>query len=331
MLPLYAFSDSQSATITQSEVFGRPTLLAEINGLLLDQITDVGAADCEESHATSALHRRSALNKLPNLKYVTVKSGTAPPIFTSPYPVPELEVKTSLLRALYSGDPPENRVLIQVVATEPADNKRKSVKSNDGKSPEGDQVGGYLDATNHLPITAPYVGLKQVVDCRLPKKASYQAIVFEYMKVKSLQLSMQSSSNVEVRIDRYESIPMVSTMGLLVSESKAGKYTTVDTIKADFAIWAHVRLEAQDGINFTTRAGTYEAPVSQKDLVANANSLKAAGQAIIDSLFKVTGLAPPPKKQPAKSKPQSKTSSRGKKKPRHGRQPIEVSQGKTTP
>ena len=38
VFPIYVFSDSESATLTQSEVFGRPTLLAEIEGILIDAI-----------------------------------------------------------------------------------------------------------------------------------------------------------------------------------------------------------------------------------------------------------------------------------------------------
>ena len=34
----------------------------------------------------------------------------------------------------------------------------------------------------------------------------------------------------------------------------------MDTIKADFAVWAQLSLEEQDGINLTIRAGTYEFP-----------------------------------------------------------------------
>ena len=36
VFPVYGFSDSEVATITQSEVFGRATVLADISGVILD-------------------------------------------------------------------------------------------------------------------------------------------------------------------------------------------------------------------------------------------------------------------------------------------------------
>ena len=175
------------------------------------------------------------------------------------------------------------------------------------------------------------MGLKQVVDCRLPKKASYQAIVLQSIKVRGLHFSMQSSTKLEVKIHRYESIPMVSKMGLQISRSRPGEYTTVDIIEADFAVWAQLDLEEQDGINLTVRAGAYEFPASTNGLAFNAETLRTPGNAIVRTLRFILGQPLASQQQQVVEKKQTaKKKKPGKKQPPQARQPLAVSQGKTT-
>ena len=239
VFPLYSFCDSESATITQSEVFGRPTLLADVKGLILDEMTHQGTSNFpvpERKHAIS--------DRLEN--WPDVFRGADPPFVDSYYPVPVLDVSTSLLRALYTGEAPQDRLLVQVVAGGPAKNTQA-----------GSIVGIYGDLSIGRPVYLPWVGFKQVVDCRLPKKASYQAIVMQPMKIDPKSLTRQSSSELSVKMHRYEAIPMAEKMGLEL-ESKPGEKTTVDTIKADFAVWVHLGLEAQSALNAYSWIGTEE-------------------------------------------------------------------------
>jgi hypothetical protein len=242
VFPLYAFSDSESVTITQSEVFGLPTLLADIDGIILDEMTREGAVGDFQRELDLAIAR----------EHVQIfGSGDPSPLVNSPYPVPVLNLKTSLLKALYSGAEPQDRMLVQMVAL--------------GKRKEGN----YSPPDSKSGITVvPWVGLKQVVDSRLPQKTSYQAIVMDGMKINKIGVPQQLVTDLEVRIHRYAAIPMVDRMGLQVA-SEPGEFTTIDKIKPDFALWLHFGLEAKYPLNAYSREGTATSHASKEDIAAN--------------------------------------------------------------
>src|SRR5579862_8998538 len=218
VFPIYAFSDSESATLTQSEVYGRPTLLSDISGIMIDAIRSV------KSH--------SSLNDYPDLNPT--------------YEQPVLSVNTSILGALYSGDQLKDRTLIEVVQGPPR---------------EPDQSLGEIaqsELNQMFPIVVPWIGLKQVIDCRLPGHASYQSIVLQGMKFLRLEEPELIDSAFDVKIHRYESLPIVDTLGLDVVRSGTGRYTTVDTINATYGIWLRVDMQAQNAVNLAERAGDSE-------------------------------------------------------------------------
>ena len=210
VFPVYAFSDSEEATITQSEVFGRPTVLADIKGVILDAI----AAD-----------------------------STTYPLLRPNYRQRVLNINTSVLGALYSGDQPRDRNVIQLVEGPVAPKYKQA----------GGLVGDYLNQDKDY--MAPWAGLKQVVDCRLPKRASYQSIVMQGMKIKPLKPPGQSESVFDVKIGRYQALPIVQTLGLKVAHSDPGEDTTIDTVEAAFAVWIRVKIEEQPALNLCSRAG----------------------------------------------------------------------------
>ena len=200
VFPIYGFSDSESATLTQSEVFGRPTVLADISGVILDAMA---ARRSRYTHAPLKLH--GAL-----LAGAVDEPGTLEPVYPTllpNYEQPVLTVKTSILGALYSGDQPKGRTIIQVV--------------------EGPVRRRFTDAENEIldllnqpeSHIAPWLGLKQVVDCRLPKRASYQSIVMQGMELRRLKTPAISRTPFKVRVSRYQALPIVDTLGLQVSQT----------------------------------------------------------------------------------------------------------------
>ncbi|MFZ0678991.1 hypothetical protein [Candidatus Binatus sp.] len=217
VFPIYAFSDSESATLTQSEVYGRPTVLSHIGGIIIDAIR--------------SLRPLSKGSNYPELK--------------PDYEQPVLSVNTSVLGALYSGDRLTNRRLIDVVQ---------------GPREPNQSIGQHvIDALDKMfPIVVPWVGLKQVIDCRLPGRASYQSIVLQGIKFLRLEVPHLIDSAFDVKIHRYQSLPIVDTLGLKVVDSHPGRYTTVDTINAAYGIWLRVDLQAQNAVNLAERAGDSE-------------------------------------------------------------------------
>ena len=173
--------------------------------------------------------------------------GTLEPVYPTllpNYEQPVLTVKTSILGALYSGDQPKGRTIIQVV--------------------EGPVRRRFTDAENEIldllnqpeSHIAPWLGLKQVVDCRLPKRASYQSIVMQGMELRRLKTPAISRTPFKVRVSRYQALPIVDTLGLQVSQTDPGDDTTIDTIEAAFGIWVRMDLEAQRALNVCSRAGS---------------------------------------------------------------------------
>ena len=230
VLPIYVFSDSESATLTQSEVFGRPTLLAEIDGVIIDAIA---AKNFESSLWNIETKTASDSDKAPSY-----------PVLNPNYDQPVLTVQTSILGTLYSGDKLHDRTLIQIVQ---------------GPQQVVAHQGSHEDLLAKVgPIVVPWIGLKQVIDCRFPGHASYQSIVFQGMKIVHLALPGSIGSEFDVKIARYESLPIVDTLGLSVNGSKAGDDTTIDTISAAFAVWLRVDLQAQKAVNVASRAGDSE-------------------------------------------------------------------------
>jgi hypothetical protein len=237
VFPVYAFSDSEEATITQSEVFGRPTVLADISGVILDAM-----AARRKRYTHSPVKLGDALI-VADVGDPTGATEPTYPMLRPNYQQPVLNVNTAVLGALYSGDQPKDRTVIQLVEG-PATPKYTKA---------GQAAVDYLNQPNDY--MAPWAGLKQVVDCRLPKRASYQSIVMQGMKIKRLKPPGQSESVFDVRIGRYQALPIVQTLGLKVAHSNPGQDTTIDTVEAAFAVWIRVDIEEQPALNLCSRAG----------------------------------------------------------------------------
>jgi hypothetical protein len=104
-------------------------------------------------------------------------------------------------------------------------------------------------------VMFPFVSLKQVVDCRLPERASYQAIVLRCFRLSYAKAGTQSTFTPMVKFQRYSSLPMVDTMALQISRSEPGYDTTVDVVNASFAYHFDGILRAETVFNMTWRAG----------------------------------------------------------------------------
>jgi hypothetical protein len=237
VFPIYGFSDSEEATITQTEVFGRPTVLADISGIILDARA---ARYPRRERAMSGMDQQDLTDDPANS--VDEATGTPYPLLHANYEQSILKLKTSTLGALFSGDQPKDRTLMELVQGPPerAHHAGKSLLNAASKK------GSYI---------VPWVGLKQVVDCRLPTRASYQSIVMQGMNLQSLKPPQLIKSSFKVRIARYQSIPIVDTLDLKVEKREPGDETTIDTVKAAFAIWLRVDMQAQQALNVASRAG----------------------------------------------------------------------------
>ena len=167
--------------------------------------------------------------------------------------------------------------------------------------------------------TAPWVGLKQVVDCRLPTRASYQSIVMQGMELKRLKPPEISHSPFKVKVSRYEALPIVQTLGLKVSNTEPGVYTTIDTIEAAFGVWIRADVEAQPAVNVCSREGDspwHHAKYQKiKDRLYNQDILAWIGRIVRDALLaplRLIGMFPGPwwPKLPRTVTPVSKGESR---------------------
>ena len=237
VFPVYAFSDSEEATITQSEVFGRPTVLADINGVILD------AMSARRKRYTNSPVKLGDALIVANVGDATGASEPTYPMLRPNYQQPVLNISTSVVGALYSGDQPRDRTVIQLVEGPVTPKYTKAAQKAED----------YLNQPKDY--MAPWAGLKQVVDCRLPKCASYQSIVMQGLKIKRLKQPGPTESVFDVRIARYQALPIVQTLGLKVAHTNPGEDTTIDTVEAAFAVWVRVDLEEQAALNLCSRAG----------------------------------------------------------------------------
>ena len=140
------------------------------------------------------------------------------------------------------------------------------------------------------PLVVPWIGLKQVVDCRLPARASYQSIVFQGIKFVHIGVPGSIRSAFDVKISRYESLPIVDTLGLRVKRSETGDYTTVDTICANWAIWLRVDLQDQEAVNVASRAGDSEWYYADKSDFDDFKNVQKIWQMLIRNMLKLLVL-----------------------------------------
>jgi hypothetical protein len=222
LMPLYALTDNQTSVFTESEVYGRPTVRADI--------------DFEGDNWTSG-----------NVAAV-------------------MNAKTLLMPELYTGGAPDNRRIVRLEAAFPTGSPQQAPKEMDK---------GILKF--------PSVALKQIMDCRLPDRVDFQAIVFRLLKIEKYN---QDALNAiapllpdprlldpklwSVNIYRYESLPLVRKMGLKVDYQKPSEYTTVDVIMP-CKVWAlGASIEELGAVNLAWRQGdspwmSYNEPLAELD------------------------------------------------------------------
>ena len=225
MMPLYALTDNQTSVFTESEVYGRPTVRADI--------------DFEGDNWTSG--------------------GVAA----------VMNAKTLLLPELYTGGAPDNRRIVRLEAAFPTG--ATSDQRDDGQKDRA--------------LKFPSVALKQIMDCRLPDRVDFQAIVFRLLKIKkyskeTLQeigplLPPEQLVNPKlwsVNIYRYDSLPLVQKTGLKVAYQKPDEYTTVDVI-TPCKVWAlGASIEELGAVNLAWRQGdapwmTYNDPLAELERI----------------------------------------------------------------
>ena len=205
LMPIFVLTDNQTAAFTESEVFGRPTVRADIN--------------------------------FDSLSWTSGAVGSV------------MNVKTLIVPELYAGGAPTNRCIVRV---------------------DVDFIGLLGDTPNGKdlePLRFPTVALKQVVDCRLPDRADFQAIVFRVLEIKQYKDKLEPGSGVQpkprkldadkwsVVVPRYRSLPLVQKLGLEVDSRTAGEYTTEETIRP-CKVWAFPgTVEELGSLNLAWRIG----------------------------------------------------------------------------
>jgi hypothetical protein len=220
LMPLYVLTDNQTAVFTESEVYGRPTVRADI--------------DFEGDNWTSG-DVASVMN-----------------------------AKTLLIPELYTGGAPDNRRIVRLEATFPTGG-----------------VGGPRAEPKDGVLKFPTVALKQIVDCRLPDRVDFQAIVFRLLRIEKYNVDALKAIGPDppppqlfdaklwsVNIYRYESLSLVRKMGLKVAYQKPSEYTTVDVVRP-CNVWAlGASIEELGAVNLAWRQGnspwmTYNDPLAE--------------------------------------------------------------------
>ena len=152
-MPLYAITDSESRALTHSEVFGRPIVVGEFQYLGAKwPWPSVGVLE----DSVEAIKDRNTEFEI-------------------------LVAKTSILKTLFSGATPQMSELIRITAKLPKEESNKP----DQKPNKPEQESKKIDQPKSPPIYPGgmiIVSLAQVIDCRLPERDSYQAIVMQLVK-----------------------------------------------------------------------------------------------------------------------------------------------------
>jgi hypothetical protein len=164
-----------------------------------------------------------------------------------------LAANTSILPTLYSGARPEECELISITAKLLDPGRPFTVRS----APSRD--------CPLYPRSLVIVSLAQVIDCCLPENDSYQAIVMQVVKKTNVYETGADSSigdvlkqreyNLFVRFARYESIPIVQTLGLKTSPPEAGQKGTIETATAKNHGWIDTGIVENGSIDFAWRLG----------------------------------------------------------------------------
>ncbi len=281
LMPLYVLTDNQTAVFTESEVYGWPTVRADI--------------DFEGS-------------------------------WTATPPGSAMNLKTLLLPELYTGGAPDDRRIVKVKVNFPG-------------------FSGFQTSFNKAagPLPLPSVALKQIVDCRLPDRADFQAIVFRVMRFEALNKEATEALDKEaiepldkeaieplgkeaieplgkeataalteevadfkeqigeeivvrhieklaagieqpppmvldptqwsVTISRYQSVSLVRKTGLKVDRRTAGEYTTDEVICPRSVYALPSSIEELGALNLTWRLGnspwmSYVDPLAELDKIA---------------------------------------------------------------
>lgn len=261
LMPIYVLTDNQTAVFTESEVYGRPTVCADI--------------DFEGDNWTSG--------------------GVAA----------VMNARTLLIPELYTGGAPENRRIVRLEAAFPT------------TSPLG--MGTPPDPRI---LKFPSVALKQIMDCRLPDRVDFQAIVLRLLKIEKFNAEalraigpilpppqLVDANLWSVNIYRYDSLPLVRKIGLEVLYQKPGEHTTIDVIRPS-CVWAlGASIEELGAVNLAWRQGdspwmTYNDPLAELErlepgITKDALSLTIHFREALDFLD-VARSAPPRQQYPTR-------------------------------
>jgi len=200
LFPIYSLTDSESRDLTNNEMFGQITGLADFESVGADWTSSrVGSGARGDLHNFLQRNLMSSVN-----------------------------VSTSVLPVLFAGKSPEQRLLLQITP-------RDAVPPNPVSSPKTPQPPPKSSKrtpsfTKDPPPYLVSLSLKQVMDCRFPEAASYQAIILDAMKIEKAK--PEQTLDVKIKISRYTSLPLVETLCLKAS-TEAGQFTTIDVVEPD--------------------------------------------------------------------------------------------------
>jgi hypothetical protein len=252
---LFVLSDSQLTTITESEVFGLPTVLSVITGSE-SPWTAVAAPAAEMTMITASTHLLPGLN-----------SGQAPDLRT----LVRVEALVGGSLPIYQPGKPWGT---------PEDRKIWDTVSSSFK--------------NLVEQIIPSVSLKQVVDCREPDRADYQAIVLRGVRTDNSTGYTPSPHRLQVKIHSYDSVPLVKKMGLKVSftELDPDNQTDVQVIDAVHPFSFSSEMRADIAVNLDWRHGDGPWKKTATDEALIAIEFSAAKDAMPASPSKKTTRTP---------------------------------------
>jgi len=106
---------------------------------------------------------------------------------------------------------------------------------------------------NRKPFNA--ITLKQYRDVEMPDRACYQALVRTRKLIETVHELQEIQERIHVRIHRYQSLPVVDTLGLRVKYRDDGGDSAADVLQPLRPFWVRVSMREQLADNLCVRTG----------------------------------------------------------------------------
>ena len=253
LFPIYALTDNESRDVTNSEVYGVECDLAQFK---------VEGADWTQQNVTAPFDHTL-------LTRVNVYSTVLPTVFEGG--APQRRLLVSLMP--YQSVPPANFAPPVFVETLPRSKAAPHAVPTDSSAAKFQTLKAMLRDTSTTTTHGPRMGLvkelpppnqnvvtvslKQVMDCRFPERASYQAIVLDALKVAQRDPRgghFHKGFAVQVGICRYDSVPLVETLGLK-TYPRVSQDTTVDISQPRLGYRFKAPIEEKGAVVLARREG----------------------------------------------------------------------------